>query len=63
MDPRGGEEDNDDGGLLQMDWMVNVASEEWIDGVVENGNPDLRDQKHFLWHAMSYKSKCQKSRE
>ena len=63
MDPRGGEQDNDDGSLLPMDWMENVASEEWIYGEVENGSLELQDQNHFLWHAMNYRSKCQKSRE
>jgi hypothetical protein len=46
-----------------MDWMENVASEEWIYGEVENGSLDLQDQNHFLWNAMNYRSKCQKSRE
>ena len=40
--------DDDDGGRVLLDWMVNVATEGRIEGAEVTGNPDLPD--HILHH-------------
>ena len=45
-----------DGNREALRLMGSVANEERIDGEVETGNPDLRDQNHLLVDDLSYSS-------
>ena len=52
-----------DGNREGLRLMGSVANEERIDGEVETGNPDLRDQNPPLVDDLSYSSIMRKNRE